>query len=138
MNPRPKALIIDDESASRRLVRVVLESDGYKIFEAGSGASGSHLAVRQCPDVIILDLGLPDISGLIWLKSFRERNRTPVLVLSACCNTIDKVVALDSGANDYLVKPFNTLELLARLRVLQRCVPGIPEGSFLIEGGGIL
>ncbi len=83
----------------------------------------------------MLDLGLPDMSGLVWLKNYREWNATPVMVLSERSQTADKIAALDAGANDYLVKPFDTLELLARLRVLRRCMPGVPEGPFLMEGG---
>ena len=134
MKPRPKVLIIEDELAIRRLLRISLESENYKVMEAPDGQSGSRLAAERRPDVIILNVGLPDMSGMTWLQAFREWSQTPVLVLSARGRTADKVAALDGGANDYLVKPFDTAELLARLRVLQRCIPGIPEGPFLIEG----
>jgi two-component system KDP operon response regulator KdpE len=134
VKPRPKALIVDDELATRRLVRIVLETENYKVFEAADGRSGSRLAAERRPDVIILDPGLPDVSGAAWLQSFRESSQIPVLVLSVGGRITDKVEALDSGANDYLVKPFDTAELLARLRVLQRCFSGIPEESVLIEG----
>lgn len=135
MKPRPKALVIDNEPGMRRLVRVLLGHENYRVCEAADGGSGSRLAAERKPDVVILDMGLPDVSGNEWLRSFREWSQTPVLVLSARNQTADKVAALDAGANDYLVKPFDGAELLARLRVLQRCLPGVPEGPFLVEGG---
>lgn len=134
MKPHPKALIIDDEPATRRLVRIILEDENYRVLEAGDGGSGSRVAAERRPDVVILDPGLPDMSGNSWLGSFREWSQTPVLVLSVRDLAADKVAALDAGANDYLVKPFDSSELLARLRVLQRPIPGTPEGPFLIEG----
>lgn len=135
MRPRPKALIIEDEPGIRRLLRTILQNNSYRVFEAANGASASRLAADLRPDVVILDLGLPDMDGNTWLCSFRQRSHTPVLVLSARSQTADKVASLDAGANDYLVKPFDAAELLARLRVLQRCLPGVPEGPFLIERG---
>lgn len=135
MRPRPKVLIIEDEPGIRRLLRTILQNNSYRVFEAANGASGSHLAAERKPDVVILDLGLPDVDGNTWLRSFRDWSQTPVLVLSARSQTADKVASLDAGANDYLVKPFDAAELLARLRVLQRCLPGVAEGPFLIERG---
>lgn len=135
MKPRPKALIIEDEPGMRRLLRTLLATENYRVCEAADGGAGSRTAVERKPDVVILDLGLPDVSGNEWLRSFREWSPTPVLVLSARIQTVDKVAALDAGANDYLVKPFDGAELLARLRVLRRCLRGVPEGPFLIEGG---
>jgi two-component system KDP operon response regulator KdpE len=134
VKPHPKALIVEDDSATRRLVRIILENENYRVLEAGDGGSGSRVAAERRPDVVILDLGLPDMSDNKWLESFREWNQTPVLVLSARDRAADKVAALDAGANDYLVKPFDSCELLARLRVLQRPIPGTPEGPFSIEG----
>jgi len=135
VKPRPKALIIEDEQAIRRLVRVALERENYKVFEASDGQSGSRLAAYRQPDVIILGLELPNVNGAAWLQSFREWSQIPVLALSARERVTDGVAALDNGANAYLVKPFDTAELLARLRVLQRCWPGVPEGSFLTGDG---
>jgi two-component system KDP operon response regulator KdpE len=134
VKPRPKALIIEEEPASRRLARFVLENENYRVFAAADGASGSRLAASCRPDVVILDPGLLDMGGTVWLQSFREWSPTPVMVLSASSRSVDKVAALDAGANDYVVKPFDSAELLARLRVLRRCTPGIPDGPFLIEG----
>ena len=133
MKPRPKALIIDDERATRRLVRGALEKENYKVFEAADGQSGSRAAANRRPDVVILGLELPDVSGATWLEAFRGWSQIPVLVLSAREHGMDNVAALDQGANACLVKPFDTAELLARLRVLQRCWPGVAEGSLLIE-----
>jgi len=135
VKPRPKALIIEDDRANRRLVRFALEKENYQVFEAADGQSGTRLAADRRPDVIILDLELPDVSGITWLRSFREGNQIPVLALSARGHMTEEVDALDSGANGYLAKPFDTSELLARLRVLQRCMRGIPEGAALTEGG---
>ena len=90
-------------------------------------------AVDERPDVIILELDLSDMPGLDVLRQIREWNRTPVLVLSERSATVEKIGAFDAGANDYLTKPFDTDELLVRLRVLQRCVPGIPDGPLLIR-----
>lgn len=135
MKPRPKAVIIEDEAASRRLVRFVLESENYRVFEAVDTASGSRLVTTCQPDVLILDPALPDGNGIDWLQSFRAWSQTPVLVLSARSRPAEKVAALDAGANDYVVKPFDSGELLARLRVLRRCMPGSPDGPLSIEGG---
>src|ERR1700759_5478587 len=126
MKPRPLALIIDNERAARRLVRVALELEHYRLIEAQSGGLGLNMAVNERPDVIILDLELPDMGGLLVLQRLREWCSKPVLVLSQRNTVRDKVGALDAGANDYVIKPFEPLELLARLRVLQRTAPGIP------------
>lgn len=135
MKPHPRALVIDEESATRRLVRIILEDENYRVFEASDGRSGWRVAAERRPDVVILNPVLPDVRGDGWLGSFREWSQMPVLVLSARDRAADKVAALDAGANDYLVKPFDSSELLARLRVLQRPIPGTPEGPFLMEGG---
>jgi two-component system KDP operon response regulator KdpE len=135
MKPKPTALIIDEERAVRRLVRIVLEQQRYKVIEAATGRIGLKAAIRQRPDVIILELDLPDISGLVVLRRFRERSHTPVLILSERSKAQDKVSAFDSGADDYLTKPFDTDELLARLRVIQRSLPGVPDSPLLVEGG---
>jgi two-component system, OmpR family, KDP operon response regulator KdpE len=113
-------LVIDDEVQIRRLLRVCLEMNGYDVVEAATGQSGIEEAVRRQPDVVLLDLGLPDIDGLTVLKRLREWSQAPVLVVSVRHREDDKIAALDNGANDYITKPFGTGELLARLRVLQR------------------
>jgi two-component system KDP operon response regulator KdpE len=134
MKPKPTALVIDDELAIRRLLRVALEHERYRVFEAGNGQLGLQLAAARRPDVLILEWDLPDLGGMAVLRSFREWSQTPVLVLSRFGGTGDKVAALDGGANDYQTKPFDTDELLARLRVLRRGLPGMPDGPLLVEG----
>jgi two-component system KDP operon response regulator KdpE len=117
---KPSALIIDDEMQIRRLLRVCLESNGYRTLEAATGQEGISQAAQHPPDIIILDLGLPDMDGVAVLKRLREWTRVPVVVLSVRDRDDDKIAALDNGADDYVTKPFSTGELLARLRVAQR------------------
>ena len=114
---KPTALIIDDEIQIRRLLRVCLEANGYRTEEATTGQEGIALAAQHPPDVVVLDLGLPDMEGAAVLKRLREWTRVPVLVLSVRDREEDKIAALDNGADDYVTKPFSTGELLARLRV---------------------
>jgi len=109
-------LIIDDEVQIRRLLEITLQSNGFNICEALNGREGINLAASHQPELIILDIGLPDISGHEVLKKLREWYTNPVIILSVQSNEEDIVKALDSGANDYLVKPFRTGELLARIR----------------------
>jgi two-component system, OmpR family, KDP operon response regulator KdpE len=117
---RPEVLVIDDEIQIRRLLRVTLEAGGFAVRDSDCGQVGlSELAFRR-PDVVVLDLGLPDISGVEVLKRLREWTKVPVLVLSVLGHEDDKVAALDAGADDYMTKPFNGRELLARLRVMLR------------------
>lgn len=118
--PNSIALVIDDEVQIRRLVKISLEANGYKVFEAASGQEGLAEAAQRRPDVVVLDLGLPDMDGVAVLKRLREWSNVPVIVLSVRDREDDKIAALDHGADDYLTKPFGTGELLARLRVAQR------------------
>jgi two-component system KDP operon response regulator KdpE len=134
MKPNPIALLIDADRPIRRLLRAVLGPQHYKVYEADCGRTGITEAVIRRPDVIILDLALPDMDGLTVLLQIRESNRAPVLILSAQDDERSKVAALDSGANDYMTKPFGAAELLARLRVLQRSIPGEPDGPLFIHG----
>jgi two-component system KDP operon response regulator KdpE len=128
------ALIIDDEKQIRRLLRVALESEGYLVFEAETGELGLSEIVFRRPDVVILDLGLPDLSGLEVLKRLREWSETPVVILSVRDYETDKVKALDAGADDYVTKPFSTVELLARLRVAQRrSKPTLEASAFIFS-----
>jgi two-component system KDP operon response regulator KdpE len=135
MKPNPVALLIDGDRAIRRLLRAVLEPHHYKVCEAECGQAGIKEAVVRRPDVILLDLALPDMDGLNALMRLRQSNRAPVLILSARDDEETKVAALDGGANDYMTKPFGAAELLARLRVLQRSIPGEPDGPLFIHGG---
>jgi len=125
MNPAPAAppadiLVIDDEVQIRRLLRLTLESTGYTVREADNGSLGLNEAAVRRPDVVILDLSLPDLSGLDVLRRLREWSQLPVLILSVRGQESDKIAALDAGADDYLTKPFGGGELLARIRVLLR------------------
>jgi two-component system KDP operon response regulator KdpE len=117
---KPVALIIDDEAQIRRLLRVVLEGENYQVHEAENGQQGLIEIASRRPAIILLDLGLPDMEGLEVLKRLREWSEAPVLVLSVRDDEQSKVAALDSGAEDYVTKPFSTPELLARLRAAQR------------------
>jgi two-component system KDP operon response regulator KdpE len=128
-------MIIDGDKGARRLLRQVLEPGAYRVFEADSARRGLEEAVHLRPDLVILDLDLPDAEGFCVIERLREWSRAPVLVLSERKGEADKVAALDAGANDYLTKPFGSAELLARLRVHQRFVPWITDGPLLIEGG---
>ena len=118
--PPPLILVIEDESPIRKFLRVSLTGQEYRIEEAETGKQGLVLAASQPPDLLILDLGLPDMDGLDVLRSLREWLSAPVIVLSARGQERDKVAALDAGADDYLTKPFGVGELLARVRVAFR------------------
>jgi two-component system KDP operon response regulator KdpE len=115
-------LIIEDELPTRRYLRAVFASQGYRLAEAVDGREGLAQAATLRPDLIILDLGLPDIDGLHVIEQLREWASTPIFVLSASCQESDKVAALDVGADDYLTKPCGVGELLARMRVALRRV----------------
>ena len=114
------ALIIDDEIQIRRLLRLALESRDYTVREADTGRLGLQEAAFHRPDVVLLDLGLPDMDGLEVLKNLREWSKVPVLILSVRDQEDVKVTALENGADDYVTKPFSTAELVARLAVIQR------------------
>jgi two-component system, OmpR family, KDP operon response regulator KdpE len=116
----PLVLIIEDDSQIRRFLRVTLGSSGYQLLEATSAQEGIKHVGLQHPDLIILDLTLPDSDGLEVARQLREWTQTPIIVLSARNQEKDKVAALDAGADDYLTKPFGTEELLARMRVALR------------------
>jgi two-component system KDP operon response regulator KdpE len=134
MKPNPIVLVIDDEAAIRRLLRAALEPQNYQVCEAETGQLGLQEAVGRRPDVVVLDLGLPDMDGLTVLKRLREWSQTPVLVLTVRDREADKVAALDSGADDYLTKPFGTAELLARLRAVQRRAAEAREEPVFVSG----
>lgn len=115
-----KILIVDDESQIRKLLNITLSSEGYKVTEANNGREGSTFAATNRPDLIILDLGLPDISGIEVLKQIREWSEVPVIILSVQDDSETIAEALDIGADDYMTKPFEAKELLARVRVCLR------------------
>jgi len=129
-----KILIIDDEAAIRRLLKVSLKSQGYSIVEATGGKEGIEQAAMNHPDLIVLDLGLPDIDGLKVLKSIREWSQIPIIILTVRDSEIDKVALLDSGANDYITKPFGVPELLARIRVALRLSMAADDEAIFISG----
>ncbi len=120
MSNENEILIIDDEMQIRRLLEITLQTSGYTIIESVNGKEGLNLAASRQPDLILLDLGLPDCSGHIILKQLREWYTKPIIILSVQSHEDDIVKALDNGANDYLVKPFRTGELLARIRSAMR------------------
>jgi two-component system, OmpR family, KDP operon response regulator KdpE len=133
LSERAMALVIDDERQIRKLLRILLE-DEYRVFESESGRQGLQDIAARRPDVVLLDLGLPDMDGMTVLKRLREWSRVPVLILSVREGPEDKVAALDSGADDYVTKPFESVELLARLRAIQRRAPGAMEEPYFQAG----
>ena len=120
MNAKPLVLIVDDEPQIRRLLTVTLEANDYRVLSAASGQEGLVLAAQHQPALVVLDIGLPDMSGQEVLRRLREWSSVPAIVLSVRDDEKGKVTALDAGADDYVTKPFNTDELLARLRVALR------------------
>lgn len=129
-----KVLVIDDEPQIRRLLNITLEAQGYEVYEAGGGQEGIFLAAKLRPDLVILDLGLPDLDGVEVVRRLREWTQTPILILSVREGDQDKVGALDAGADDYLTKPFSTDELLARLRVALRHAQPAPDLPIFTSG----
>lgn len=127
MNSAPRVLVIDDEPQIRRFLDIGLRAEGYEVLLAATGAEGLALAATQSPDLVILDLGLPDMEGHAVLAELRQWSQLPVLMLSVRDAESEKVHALDRGANDYMTKPFGIQELMARLRALLRNRPGEPE-----------
>jgi two-component system KDP operon response regulator KdpE len=116
------ALAIDDEPQIQRLLTIALESEGYKVETAGAGQEALTMSARNRHDFFIIDLGLPDMSGLVVLKQLREWTQAPIIILTVQDGEAEKIEALDSGADDYVTKPFNTGELLARIRAALRRV----------------
>ena len=110
-------LVVEDEAPIRRFLKAALEAQGFKLLEATTGTQAIAMAASHNPDIILLDLGLPDIDGLAVIKRIREWSRTPIIVISARGKDTEKVEGLDAGADDYLTKPFSVEELAARLRV---------------------
>ena len=128
----PRILIIDDELAIRRFLHTILSSEEFSLHEAENGHTGLAAAAAFRPDVILLDLGLPDLDGITVIKRIREWSAVPIIVLSVREREDDKVAALDAGADDYLTKPFGVGELLARIRAaLRRSLQVVPEPLFI-------
>lgn len=134
----PVVIVVEDESTIRRFVRMSLESDGCQVFEAETVQRGLIEAGTRKPDLVVLDLGLPDADGLDFIRDLRSWSDVPVIVLSARTAEADKVEALDTGADDYLIKPFGSAELLARVRAqLRRRTRAPGSGQSLFEFGNI-
>jgi two-component system KDP operon response regulator KdpE len=119
-DPKPTVLLVDDEEQMRKFVRLSLTANGYRAIEAKTGAEGLAQAVAHTPDLVLLDLGLPDMEGLEVVKKLREWSTVPVIIISVREQEDSKVAVLDGGADDYLTKPFGSAELMARIRVALR------------------
>lgn len=120
MSNKTKILVIDDEPQIRKLLKLLLETNNFEVFTAETGGIGVQLAASIMPELILLDLNLPDEDGLSVLKQIREWSKAQIIILSVRSSEADKIELLDSGADDYLTKPFHTGELLARIRVALR------------------
>ena len=131
----PTLVLVEDEPQIRRFLRTTLGSQGYRLFEAGTGADGLVEAASRQPDVVIIDLGLPDMDGLEVIRRLREWSTVPIIVLSARGQETDKVAALDVGADDYVSKPFGAEELLARVRVALRHKAGVAREDAVFTSG---
>jgi two-component system KDP operon response regulator KdpE len=115
-----RVLVVDDENAIRRYLRAALTAQGFTVYEAANGEEAVNAVLSDRPDIIILDLGLPDFDGIEVTRRLREWSQTPIIILSVREAENDKIAALDAGADDYLTKPFGTGELMARMRVAMR------------------
>lgn len=134
-NDKEKILIIDDEKEIRKLLHIVLSTNGYKVEEAENGSNGITRTAFLKPDLILLDLSLPDIDGLEVLKRIREFSNSPVIILSVREQESNKITALDSGADDYVTKPFSLGELLARIRAaIRHSKKEVNEPVIIFEG----
>jgi two-component system KDP operon response regulator KdpE len=119
-----RVLVVDDEIPIRRYLRAALGAQGFSVFEAASGQEAIQAVLADRPDLIILDLGLPDMDGIQITRMLREWSQIPIIILSVREAEVDKIAALDAGADDYLTKPFGTGELMARMRVVMRRLSG--------------
>ena len=120
IEPTQRILVVDDEAPIRRYLRAALSAQGFTVYEAANGQEALNAVISNRPDIIILDLGLPDIDGIEVTRRLREWSQTPIIILSVREAEQDKIAALDAGADDYLTKPFGTGELMARMRVVVR------------------
>ncbi|WP_430387857.1 response regulator [Dyella sp. 20L07] len=133
----PCVLVIDDEAQIRKFLDIGLRAEGYEVLLAANGADGLALAATRSPDLVILDIGLPDREGHDVLAELRQWSHVPVLMLSVRDAESEKVKALDAGANDYVTKPFGIQELMARLRAMLRSRPGEPEAPQRYDDGSL-
>jgi len=134
MNARPRILVVDDEPEIRLFLRITLKAAGFETLEAATGRAAIEACTGKKPDLMLLDLGLPDVGGLDVIRAVRVWTQLPIIVVSVRSDESDKVDALDAGANDYVQKPFGTAELLARIRASLRAHSGEPV-SPVIETG---
>jgi two-component system KDP operon response regulator KdpE len=133
-NNKFKLLVVEDEANIRSFIQVILEANDFKVITADTCAQGIMMFFSHMPDLVMLDLGLPDMDGLEFIRQVRQSSMAPIIILSARTQEADKVAALDMGANDYITKPFGTAELLARVRAALRSsihtgAAGMAEGS---------
>ena len=136
----PKILVVEDDSTVRNLITTALKSNNYAYITAHNGISALAAATTQQPDIVFLDLGLPDMDGVEIIKRIRSWSQMPIIVISARSEDDDKVCALDAGADDYLTKPFSVTELLARLRVAQRRIASVAAnaGEAVFQNGKLV
>ena len=140
MGTKIRILLIEDDHQIRRFLRATLLTQGYDLLEAGTGQEGLSMAASHLPEIILLDLGLPDMEGIEVIRRLREWSQVPILIISARGQEREKVTNLDAGADDYLTKPFGVGELLARVRALIRRLPLEEEKvhELRFEWGGIV
>ena len=135
MNVKDKILVVEDEASITRFIRAILCANGYDVVTAASGAEAYSMLSSHCPDLVLLDLGLPDIDGMQIIESVRQWTQVPIIVVSARSFDRDKVEALDKGSDDYITKPFSAAELLARVRVALRHSRQSPAGDSVAATG---
>jgi DNA-binding response OmpR family regulator len=133
-----KILVVDDETKIVRLVRSYLEQAGFAVVEAGDGQTALIQARREKPDLVVLDLGLPGLDGMEVARTLRRDGKTPIIMLTARIEDTDKIVGLELGADDYVTKPFNPRELVARVRAVLRRTSGGASAPEILRAGGLL
>src|SRR5215510_3950251 len=131
-------MVVDDESKLRDLIRVYLEQDGYRVVEAGQGREALYVARVEKPDLIILDLMMPEMGGYEFMRAFSKEAETPVIILTAKVEDQDKILGLELGADDYVTKPFNVRELIARVRVVLRRTQKSPIEPDILRAADIV
>lgn len=134
MTIRDKILVAEDDKSISSLIRTILNTNGYEVISASHGAEALSMISSHCPELMVLDLGLPDMDGVELIKAVRRWSNMPIIVVSARSYERDKVQALDLGADDYVTKPFSSDELLARIRVAMRHTRAVPGGSAAVTG----
>ena len=136
MEAKQKILVVEDEERIANFIRTVLVANGYDVLQTVSGRAARSMISSHCPDLVLLDLGLPDMDGVEIIRFVREWSQLPIIVVSARMYERDKIIALDAGADDYITKPFGTGELLARIRTALRHVRSRADSS-LVSGQGV-